>query len=367
MSTLFTDKLLMNLPLIYNAKTAFSGALANVQVLDGVTDGTKAFKVKRSATPVVVNDYDEDLEINATNGSRFGKVNEVTYGDVDVDYSYLKSLNEALDQFTVNQDLNQAVADRHELQSIALTRLSNSRIGKYLSQVAHKALTLTDYTAENVSALFNQASADFTENEIDGNLYAYVTPTLFNAMIDLIQFKSLTGASVDVNNNKLINYKGFAVESTPSKYFATDDAAYFTAEKIVIPFIGIQYSRTIEDSRFGGQLLQSAIKGGQYIQEENKIGVVKATLDTTVHVSDVSTSQATATLKVGDTKQVTATVTPENAADKSVSWKSDNESVATVASDGTITAVAVGSANVTVTTTDGAKTATVKVTVNAAS
>lgn len=367
MSTLFTDKLLMNLPLIYDAKTAFSGALANLQVLDGVTDGTKAFKVKRSATPVVVNDYDEDLEINATNGSRFGKVNEVTYGDIDVDYSYLKSLNEALDQFTVNQDLNQAVADRHELQAIALTRLSNSRIGKYLSQVAHKELILSDYTAEKVSDLFNQASADFTENEIDGNLYAYVTPTLFNAMIDLIQFKSLTGASVDVNNNKLINYKGFAVESTPSKYFATGDVAYFTAEKIVIPFIGIQYSRTIEDSRFGGQLLQSAVKGGQYIQDENTIGVVKATTDTTVHVGSVVYDQQSATVKVGATNKVVARVVPDNAADTSLAYKSSDETIATVATDGTITGVAVGKAIITATSTDGSHTANLTVTVNAAS
>lgn len=366
MAILFTDKLLMTLPLIYNAKTAFSGALAPLQVLDGVTDGTKAFKVKRSATPVVVNQYDATTDLNDSTKSRFGKINEVTYGDIDVDYDYADALNEALDPFTVNQDMNAAVAERHELQGIALTRRSNSRLGAYLSKSAGQTLTLLDYTPENVAKLFNQASAWFTENEIDGNTYAYVTPDLFNAMVDLIQFKSLTGATVDANNNKLINYKGFSVESTPTKYFVKGDMAYFTAEKIVIPFIGIQFSRSMEDKDVAGQILQTATKGGQYVQDENKIGIVKAQLDTTVHVTDLTVSQATTSIKVGATKAVTATVTPANATNNQVTWSSSDTTVATVDNQGTITAVKEGNATVTVKATDGGKTATVVVTVTTA-
>lgn len=86
-----------------------------------------------------------------------------------------------------------------------------------------------------------------------------------------------------------------------------------------------------------------------------------------VPVTGVTMSQKTASMKVGDTKKVTATVAPENATDKSVTYASDKEEVATVAADGTITAVAEGTANITVTTHDGAKTDKCAVTVAAAS
>ena len=56
--------------------------------------------------------------------------------------------------------------------------------------------------------------------------------------------------------------------------------------------------------------------------------------------------------------QLTATVAPEDATDKSVTWSSDNEAVATVDENGLVTAVAKGSATITVTTADGNFTAT---------
>lgn len=55
-------------------------------------------------------------------------------------------------------------------------------------------------------------------------------------------------------------------------------------------------------------------------------------------------------------------MSPSNASNKGVTWSSDDESVATV-SDGVITSVSAGTANITVTTVDGGKTATCEVTV----
>lgn len=72
-----------------------------------------------------------------------------------------------------------------------------------------------------------------------------------------------------------------------------------------------------------------------------------------VPVTGVTMSQKTASMKVGDTKKVTATVAPENATKKSVTYSSSDEAIATVGTDGTITAVAVGSADITGTSGDG--------------
>lgn len=87
-------------------------------------------------------------------------------------------------------------------------------------------------------------------------------------------------------------------------------------------------------------------------------------LDDKVSVTGVTLSQKTASMKVGDTKTVTATVAPDDATDKAITYASDKEEVATVDSAGKITAVAVGTANVTVTTTDGGFTASCAVTVS---
>ena len=79
-------------------------------------------------------------------------------------------------------------------------------------------------------------------------------------------------------------------------------------------------------------------------------------------VKGISLNKTSTTLTVGSSETLTATVIPDNANDKSVTWATSNASVATVA-DGMVTAVAPGTATITVTTTDGAKTATCEVTV----
>ena len=72
-------------------------------------------------------------------------------------------------------------------------------------------------------------------------------------------------------------------------------------------------------------------------------------------VQSVSINEKDITLKVNDTKTLTATVLPENATDKSVTWSSNDTSVASINSS-TVTALKAGAATITVTTTDGHKT-----------
>ena len=86
---------------------------------------------------------------------------------------------------------------------------------------------------------------------------------------------------------------------------------------------------------------------------------------TTVAVTGVSLNKQTLSLVEGDSETLTATVAPSNATNKAVSWKSSYASVASVDNSGKVTAVKAGSATITVTTTDGSKTATCSVTVTA--
>ena len=81
-----------------------------------------------------------------------------------------------------------------------------------------------------------------------------------------------------------------------------------------------------------------------------------------IQVLGVTLDKQTMSLTVGSTGTLTATIDPTDAANQNLTWTSDNEEVATV-SDGVVTAVAAGTANITVTTAEGSKTATCAVTV----
>jgi uncharacterized protein YjdB len=84
-----------------------------------------------------------------------------------------------------------------------------------------------------------------------------------------------------------------------------------------------------------------------------------------VAVTGVSVSPTTASISAGLTQQLTATIAPANATNQNVTWKSSNTAVATVSAAGLVTAIAAGTATITVTTSDGGKTATSAITVNA--
>ena len=98
-------------------------------------------------------------------------------------------------------------------------------------------------------------------------------------------------------------------------------------------------------------------------QAKFKLADVIGESDVAVKSVALDKTEATLTEK-GQTVQLTATVAPANATNKNVTYATNNVAVATVTPGGLVTAVANGTADITVTTEDGNRTAVCKVTVN---
>ena len=102
-------------------------------------------------------------------------------------------------------------------------------------------------------------------------------------------------------------------------------------------------------------------------QDGGKTATCRVTVsDREIKVTGVTLDMTSMELVVGEGKTLTATITPADATNQNVAWTSSDATVATVDDNGKVTAVKVGTATVTVTTQDGGKTATCRVTVKAA-
>ena len=84
-----------------------------------------------------------------------------------------------------------------------------------------------------------------------------------------------------------------------------------------------------------------------------------------IKVSSITISPETTTIEVGETKQLTAAVLPNDAENKEIEWSSSDTSVATVDANGLVTGVASGEVTITATAKDGSRvTGTAQVTVS---
>ena len=132
----------------------------------------------------------------------------------------------------------------------------------------------------------------------------------------------------------------------------SDNAGIVTVENGVVTAVaeGQTYIRVVtEDGNFTTECKVNVVKNGGS--------------NPSVAVTGVKLAQNKLTLKKDDSFTLVATVEPNNASNKAVTWSSANAAVATVSDAGLVEAKTVGTATITVTTQDGGFTATCEVTV----
>lgn len=126
--------------------------------------------------------------------------------------------------------------------------------------------------------------------------------------------------------------------------------------------ISIGEDGTVSGQKAGtAEVKITAAENAYYSKAEATVTVtVKA-----VPVTGIVLETTELTLKSAESAELTASVLPENATDKSVVWESSDTTVAVVSADGKVTAVKAGTATITATAADGGMTATCLVTVEA--
>ena len=260
---------------VYGVQGVFAPTFGALQTLDGIQNNAAAFSLKTNDVPVVVGEYSTDANIAFGEGtaksSRFGEMTEIKYADADVPYDFNWAIHEGLDRFTVNNDLNAAVADRLNLQAQAKTRLFNNKQGAYLADNA----TDIGLDATDVNALFEAAVEKYTDLEVVVPIRAYVTAAVYNAIIDAPVATTGKGSAVDVDANGMVRFRGIALTKVPSQYMG-DQAVIFAPDNIGRAFTGIATARTIESTDFDGVELQGAGKAGQWVADDNKAAIFKA-------------------------------------------------------------------------------------------
>ncbi len=184
---------------------------------------------------------------------------------------------------------------------------------------------------------------------------ATISATAGNFTADCSVTVVMSVASVSLNKTELTIEKGKSetLTATVSPSDATDKTVTWQSSNNTIATVDQNGRVTAVNA--GSAVITVTTNDG------SKTATCKVTV--VILVTSLSLNKTELTIEKGKSETLTATVSPSDATDKTVSWKSSNTSVATVDQNGKVTAVNAGSAVITVTTKDGSKTATCNVTV----
>ncbi len=210
-------------------------------------------------------------------------------------------------------------------------------------------------TSNGVSAATGSKAAFNSAPFVTGQTWLY-TPglSLVGGTAYQVSFKTATTAGPQGLEVRWGTQVGAAaMTNTLFNQGAIANGAYQTnTSSFVAPATGTYYI---------GFLYKSAPNNGLLTLDD-----IAVTVDANVvAVTGVTVSPGSTTMLVGNSAQLTATVLPANASNKTVSWSSNNTAVATVDNNGLIIGVGAGTATITVTTADGNRTATSSVVITA--
>lgn len=252
--------------------------------------------------------------------------------------------------------------------------------------VSNNAIVRTNGGISDDSSTDIQIGADSNESNggivfdgKNGTVYGDVT---LQEDITIGEGESLTipdGSSLNMGGHEITVASGGKLEGQPTGNGTLKIAPTITTESMANGEVGTAYSQKLEatgDPTITWSVTSGTLPAGLRLSEDGKITGTPTTAGTStftvtatnsagsdskgytltiksVPVTGVTLDKTNLSLTEGGTETLTATVHPDNATNKNVTWSSSNNSVATVDSTGTVTAVSAGTATITATAADG--------------
>ena len=235
-----------------------------------------------------------------------------------------------------------------KLNSTVAPSTATNKSVSYKSSDEAVATVSSDGTVTGVA----EGDATITVTTQDGNKSDTATVTVNAAVINV------TGVTVDPETATLEIGETQQLTPTVEPSNASYKAVSFTSSDDAIATVD-------NDGLVTAVAAGSADITVESLMDGSKTAVCTLTVTAkTIAVTGVAIEPKTATLEIGETQQLTPTVTPENASDKTVTYASNAQGIASVDDNGLITGKAEGTTQIVVTTKDGNKSATCDVTVN---
>ncbi len=211
---------------------------------------------------------------------------------------------------------------------------ASSAAGKISSIIINKSNVLSNEASANVNIDFWGPYGVSTVN--DG------TAADIDAQGNLTQISANWTSTTDVNNTISSYY--YAVGTTAGGTNIVTWTSAGTALSVTKTGLALTNGTTYYVS------VKARNSAGLYSVVKTSDGIL---VSVTTPVASVSISPSNSELYLGQTATLTATVLPENATNKAVTWQSSNPAVATVSTNGEVFALAVGTSSITATSTDG--------------
>lgn len=236
--------------------------------------------------------------------------------------------------------------------------------GYWLEFLAAKERYIIEKDGSERAIVVDEFKTSLTDRTVSSMTFKWHYANPDNTVIDNVEI-ALTGLVIsgDSTVNSDSNTAQFSVAYTPSN----------TTQRGILWSVvsGSDYASidekgllTVKEGANGSTVkIRATSKDNSSVYAEKSVTVTYKIAS--VSVTGVSLSKSVLSLAVGESETLVATVAPERATDRSVTWESSNKNVATVNQNGTVRAVAVGSAVIGVRTNDGGFTARCNLTVAA--
>ena len=249
---------------------------------------------------------------------------------------------------SITLNVTEASLKVNETTTLTATVLPETATNKSVTWTSsNEAVAIVDTNGLVTAIALGEAT--ITATTTDGsNLSASCKVTVVATRAESITL-NVTEASLKVNETTTLT-------ATVLPETATNKSVTWTSSNEAVAIVDT--NGLVTAIALGEATITATTTDGSNLSASCKVTVVATRAESiTLNVTEAS-------LKVNETTTLTATVLPETATNKSVTWTSYNEAVATVDTNGLVTAIALGEATITATTTDGSDlSASCKVTV----